>query len=156
MSEPALDLATAYTRHAEQLRRYVVRRIGPHDADDILSSLWLKAVEAAPSYQERGYPVAAWLYRIAQAKLVDYIRYRDRRQRMHLSYEMEGPALVTEGMPDWSILRAIKPAQRAAIVLTYLGYDGYEAAALMGTTPGAIKALKHRGRVNLRRMYGRD
>lgn len=50
------------------------------------------------------------------------------------------------------VLRSLTPRQRAALVLTeLLGYTASEAAAALGVKASTIGALKHQGRMALRR-----
>ncbi|HTJ47353.1 MAG TPA: sigma factor-like helix-turn-helix DNA-binding protein, partial [Kofleriaceae bacterium] len=52
-------------------------------------------------------------------------------------------------------LEALPPQQREAVVLTKLdGKSIAEAAAIAGTTPGAMKVRAHRGYVALRKALG--
>jgi RNA polymerase sigma-70 factor (ECF subfamily) len=53
-------------RHDQAVHAYHARRGGRHDADDLLSEVWLRAFEARASY-DRGWPDARpWLYGIAR------------------------------------------------------------------------------------------
>ena len=58
----------------------------------------------------------------------------------------EGAVLLHEA------LAALSPRQRAALVLTeMLGYNGAEAAQLLGVKESTIAALKHQGRAALKK-----
>lgn len=154
-----LDLAAAYEAHADQLRRYVERYVGcPDVADDILGALWLSAVRHAARYEDRGYPVSSWLYRMARSRIVDYYRQHGRWVARHIPlYEgvvapdaME--AIEDNGLALLAVLN--EPSQRAVLALRFVAdLSVGEVADRLGKTPGAVKALQHRGIVRLRRAY---
>ena len=55
----------------------------------------------------------------------------------------------------FAALRELKPNERAAIVVTaLLGYSSEEAARLLGTTPGTVRALASRARAAMKRAVG--
>ncbi len=61
----AFDLLDA--RYRERLYRYLRTRVAnDEDAADLTQHVFLSAWAALPSYQERGLPFAAWLFRIAR------------------------------------------------------------------------------------------
>lgn len=146
-----LDIAAAYERHAAQLRRYVARRVGD-EADDILGDLWLEACERASAYEDRGYPVSSWLYRIAQSRIVDRARQARRRPTLPLtewsaSYDAPDVAHLDARDDARRVLAAMLPDQARACWLRYaVGLDGGETAQAMGRSRGAVKALTHRGK----------
>src|SRR6478672_9416198 len=48
------------------------------DADDIASSVFVEAVKGIHTFQFRGVPVAAWLFRIARNQTADLLERRSR------------------------------------------------------------------------------
>lgn len=100
-----------------------------------------------------------YLHRIA----VNTFRKRYRRARIFgrlvptlSSTRMTAPP-ADSGLILDEALRVLTPRQRAALILTeLLGYSGDEAAKALGVKPSTISALKHQGRVALRREADAD
>src|SRR5579883_2407674 len=67
--------ALLYDRYVERVYRYCYRRLGSHaDAEDTTSQTFHRALEAIASYEVRGAPFEAWLFRIAHNLVVDRSR----------------------------------------------------------------------------------
>ena len=63
-----------YEHYVQPVYRYLYSRIGnAHEAEDLTSLTFIAAYEALPRYRERGH-FEAWLFRIAQNKLMDFFR----------------------------------------------------------------------------------
>ena len=64
-----------YQRYFEQILRFIYRRTAKEQlAADICSQVFLKAMQKLPSYQFRGVPFSAWLYRIASNEIAQHFR----------------------------------------------------------------------------------
>lgn len=71
-----------YEHYVQPVYRYLYSRVGSmYEAEDLTSQTFIAAYEALPRYRERGH-FAAWLFRIAQSKLMDH--YRQRKQEIGL------------------------------------------------------------------------
>lgn len=144
-------------------------------ADDLLQQTFLKVHRARHAYVEGADPMP-WIYAIAHRTFLDEMR-KKQRSKVRLSNDgndvPEGQAHISgyaieqvsdrEGNAELAraALKAldILPAkQREAVVLTKLqGKSIAEAAAITGTTPGAMKVRAHRGYVALRKaLAGTD
>mgnify|MGYP001599017686 CR=1 FL=1 len=61
--------------------RHIAARVGRSgEAEDLASQVFVRAVEALDSYEERGLPMQAWLFRIAHNLVVDFLRRGAHRQ----------------------------------------------------------------------------
>ena len=98
-----------------------------------------------------------WVYRVA----VNLANSTWRRRRAELrANERHGipmeaaPCGVSETkLLVQGILSQLSHDQRAALILRYmLGFSAQDAADLLGTTPGAVRARTHRGREQLRAL----
>lgn len=58
-------LAEIFDRHAPDLLRYLARRIGPHDAEDLLGDLFVVALERRSSFDPGVDSARPWLFGIA-------------------------------------------------------------------------------------------
>ena len=64
-----------YNRYYEPIFRFIFRRTGSEElAADICSQVFLKAMQRLGSYQFKGVPFSAWLYRIASNEVAQYFR----------------------------------------------------------------------------------
>ena len=64
-----------YERYYESIFRFVFRRTADDDlAADICSQVFLKAMQRLSTYQFRGVPFSAWLFRIASNEVAQHFR----------------------------------------------------------------------------------
>lgn len=138
-------------------------------ADDLLQLTFLKVHRARATYVRDANPIP-WLYAIAHRTFLDEMRKR-KRAKVQLSSSgdnvpeqaahISGQAADTVDEPGHdrelaqaaiAALDTLPEKQREAVVLTKLsGKSIAEAAAITGTTPGAMKVRAHRGYVALRK-----
>jgi RNA polymerase sigma factor (sigma-70 family) len=71
-----------FDRHAETVFRYLARRIGPDDANDLLADVFLAAFEARIRYNSDVSNSLPWLYGIASNRLRKHYRRRSAELRM--------------------------------------------------------------------------
>jgi RNA polymerase sigma-70 factor, ECF subfamily len=136
-------------------------------ADDLLQQTFLKLHRARSAYVRGADPVP-WLYSIAHRTFLDEARRQKRAVVRTADDEVpEVPAAITgesferrDEPADPELARAALDAlarlpdqQREAVVLTKLdGKSVAEAAAIAGTTVGAMKVRAHRGYEALRKL----
>jgi RNA polymerase sigma-70 factor (ECF subfamily) len=152
-----------YERYRDAIYRFCLARTGTsHDAEDLTSDVFVKAMKSLDRYQDRGLPFAAFLYRIARNAAID--RSRTLKQplsvdgllvepRSKQDVEHEGSLAV-----DKSILLAalakLKPEHRDVITLRFIeGYAALEVGQMLGKTEGAIRTLQHRALERLRKEF---
>jgi len=154
--------AAIYEEYVDRVYRYILLRVGTRvDAEDLTEQVFLKALESIDSFKWRGAPFGAWLFRIAQNLVVDFVRRKSRRQTSPLE-EWEG---VATGDPESAVelklsieetvaaVARLTEAQRQVIALRFgAGLSIAEAAGAMGKSEGAVKALQHSALVSLRRI----
>jgi RNA polymerase sigma-70 factor (ECF subfamily) len=156
-------LSELYHRHANAIFRYVYHRVGNQAvAEDMLSDVFVRALEGLPAYRDTGRPFEAWLYRIAQARVVDYYRQRSRRQITSLDERLAAgdeadPRMLAANRDDsrraWEAVNRLTEEQQQVISMRFIaGYSTQEVASLLGKTEGAVKALQHRALASLRRL----
>jgi RNA polymerase sigma-70 factor, ECF subfamily len=155
-------VASLYQHYAPVIFRYLFVRVSDRAAaEDLTGDVFLKMVEALPRYEDRGTPIAAWLFRIAHDRLVDYYRRSSLRQHEPLIETTpdgepgpEGAVLTRmDGEQLYTLLRGLTEEQQLALQLRFIeGYSLEDTAALMQKTVGAIKALQHRGLRQLARQ----
>lgn len=147
-----------YRRHVDQIYRFVYLRVGDEAAaEDLTSEVFVRALESLHAYEDRGAPFAAWLYRIANARVVDHWR-RSRQVDVSLdSGEIELPfepaardvfalKILSES------LRRLTAEQQEVIILKFVeGYSTAEISQITGRSEGAVKALQRRALASLAR-----
>jgi RNA polymerase sigma-70 factor (ECF subfamily) len=122
------------------------------DAEDLVQDTLARGlVTLGCLFQEIENP-RAWLFRVASNLWID----RQRRRREESRSDVEGAArrpdrLSLEGQDAaTTLIGRLSPQERAALVLKdVFDFSLDETAAILTTTPGAIKAALHRGRGKL-------
>jgi RNA polymerase sigma factor (sigma-70 family) len=142
---PQAEFAALYERHHQALYRYC-RSIVRHeeDAQDALQSTMTRAY-AALQEKPHDFDLRPWLFRIAHNESVSILRRR--RPTQELDAELAALGGVDERAELQETLRIFRQdladlpeRQRSALVLRELnGLRPAEIAALLETTPGAVK-----------------
>src|SRR5258706_4068558 len=122
------------------------------DAEDLVQDALARGlVTSGCLFQEIENP-RAWLFRVASNLWID----RQRRAREEFTQDVEAAApkadrLSLEGQEAAAtLIGRLSPQERAALLLKdVFDFTLDETAALLTTTPGAIKAALHRGRGKL-------
>jgi RNA polymerase sigma factor (sigma-70 family) len=162
-----------YALVAGKVLAYLVGLAGDRaTAEDLLQLTFLKLHQARAGYVRGANPVP-WIYTIAHRTFLDEARRR-KRSRTRLTGDGTTPDTVAADLdgtssearahePDGvaaaaalAALATLPERQREALLLTKIhGRSLAEAAAITGTTPGAIKLRAHRAYVTLRGLLGR-
>jgi RNA polymerase sigma-70 factor (ECF subfamily) len=155
-----------YRRNVDVIYRYIWTRVRETTvAEDLTGSVFLKALEALPTYEPSGKPFLAWLYRIAYARIVDHWRQQERRTEVPLLETLPArepqPHEVLEAEADWGrameLIAQLTDDQQDVLILRFIGDMSLtEVAETLGKTLGATKALQHRALAALARMLERQ
>jgi RNA polymerase sigma-70 factor (ECF subfamily) len=152
--------AQLYEHYAPAIYRYIYFRVGDVQlAEDLQADVFVRMLEGLQRYEERGWPLSAWLYRIAHDRTIDSLRRSRKRQQIPLSAwndSYDGPEqgidirLACEELR--SKLSELTDDQRQVIQLRFLADLPIQAVAQqLGRTEGSVKALQHRGLQTLAR-----
>lgn len=88
------DFALLFDRHAVAIHRYVARRLGSSEADDLVGQTFLIAFERRHRYHESSAGALPWLYGIA----TNLVRRRRRDEvRQYRAYSRSDPAGSLDG-----------------------------------------------------------
>jgi RNA polymerase sigma-70 factor (ECF subfamily) len=175
VSEPASDqelvkrvkkdpaaFGLVYERYVTRIYNYVYYRVGNHhDAEDLTSRVFHRALTHIKDYSDRGVPFSAWLYRIAHNLVANWHRDHARRQDLALDdVTLVGDAVE---MPEWvaennevrrwllAAIRRLPEERQELLILKFVEQmSNAEAGQIMGRTEGAIKSLYHRTLLALR------
>lgn len=147
--------AQLYRAHVQLIFRYIMARVNNRQlAEDLTSDVFIRALEGLGNYHDQGKPFLAWLYRIAQARVIDHYRQASRRPT---EVNVDDQPLPVEnsldaGLAHRQAAQALRAAiagltedQRQVVILRFVeGYRVDEVAAILGKQPNAVKALQFR------------
>lgn len=148
-----------------RLARYAYSRTSDRaEAEDIASDVFVRALESIDSYQERGFPMEAWLFRIAHNLVVDRLRRAGRFERVEEpTEELPGvpdspdPARIAEEHLMIADVRAamgsLTQQQRDVVSLRFFaGLDSREVAAVLKKSDGSVREMQRAALEKLRAL----
>ncbi len=153
-----------YDVYVDRVYTYACARVNdPHEAEDVTEVVFLKAFEAIGTYDRRGLPFGAWIFRIARNATIDHARRSARVPKpVEDLIEQVGPDPVTveeqvvARVDDAIIKNAIRRLtdDQASVIACrfFWDMDIRETARALGRTEGAVKALQHRALRSLARI----
>jgi RNA polymerase sigma-70 factor (ECF subfamily) len=151
-----------YERYVKKVYSYVYYRTNNHhDAEDLTAKVFIRALKHIKTYDERGVPFSAWLYRIAHNLVANW--HRDHRRRQIIPLEdfigrnasSDQPETIAEEQEELERLRqSIQRLPEERQQLLFLKYvdrlPNAEIGKIMDKTEGAIKSLYYRTLAALR------
>jgi RNA polymerase sigma-70 factor, ECF subfamily len=156
-----------YERYVSRVYRYMRIALGDaHEAEDAAHEIFVKLLDALPSYELRAVPFRIWLFRIVRNYTINHLR---KHRRVHvmapeqINRRLEdGPGLpesaAVMALNDGELLRLIgclPAAQRQVIVLRYvMDFDVAEVGRILGRSPNAVSMLQQRAFATLRARLG--
>lgn len=164
--EPEL-FTELFRRHAPCIQRYVVRRLGPDPADDIVAETFLLAFRHRERYDAARQDARPWLYGIA-TNLIG--RHRRSEIRLYRALARTGADRVMESFTDQAddrvsagaargqlaaALAALPTAHRDTLLLVaWAGLSYEEVARALGVPAGTVRSRISRARSRLRKALG--
>lgn len=156
------ELAGLYTEYYDKIAHYASYHIGSRtDAEDIAGDVFLKALESLGSYEKRGIPMQAWLFKIAHNLVVDYLRKMSKRKTV----DIESITVVSDESPEMTAetnveidkvkkaMELLTQEQKQVLSLRFLGeLTSKETAAIMGKSDGAVREMQRAATVKLREL----
>jgi len=146
------ELSGLYEEYYDRIARYVFIHIGDKDdAEDIAGEVFLKALKSLDSYQERGIPMQAWLFKIAHNMIVDYLRKKSKFKAQEIDTDFlpedEDPVAIAETNIELEkvqqAMQKLSPDQRQIIGLRFMGgLASKEVASIMNKTDGAVREMQ--------------
>lgn len=153
-----------YEANFNKIYRYLTLKIGNKmEAEDLTQQVFLNAYKSASSFEWKGTPVVAWLYRIAHNQMVDYLRKKSRMTTV--SIEKTAPVVASDDPAEMAEIKFdaeqlakasknLTELQNEVISLRFAGELSIrEVAKIMGKSEGAVKALQHSAVEALRRAF---
>ena len=148
--------AALYDTYLDSIYRFVYLRVEDQQtAEDITSSVFLRAWEKLGSYQFRGIPFRAWLFRIARNAVIDHYRTRKKTAPLEVVINSRDDNLLPlsqqvglriEAEQVMECMRQLTEDQRNVLTLKLVhGLNTKEVAKTLGKRQGAVRALQMRG-----------
>lgn len=154
-----------YERHFERVYFFVVSRVRDRaTAEDVTSEVFHKALANLSSYEWRGTPFAAWLFRIAANAITDQFKRSNREQQP--DEEMPEPAATHDFSSKelefverraffFRLVEKLPEIQRRVVRERFIEERSIkEIAKRLSKTEGAIKQLQFRALQTLREKAG--
>ena len=163
---PEAELEGLYTEYYDKISRYAAVHIGNRtDAEDIAGDVFLKALESLGSYEKRGIPMQAWLFKIAHNLVVDYLRKKSKRKTVDIDNVTVRSNENLEVIAEVNIeVERVKQAmeqltrdQKDVLSLRFFGeLSSKETAAIMGKSDGAVREMQRAATSKLRVLLDTD
>jgi len=153
-----MDAGQIYEAFRPKVYAYVRGRIhDPHDAEDLVSAVFMKVVKMLDSYDPAKASVSTWVYTITRNTVTDY--FRTRRSMVAFEDYMLDEAPATELTDDVldhlaEALMSLKERERDLIVLHY--YSGHTlktVAEMMGMSYINAKVIHKKALIGLQAFY---
>jgi RNA polymerase sigma-70 factor (ECF subfamily) len=145
-----------YERHIRKIYNYIYYRTGNHhDAEDLTEMVFQRALRHVATFEDKGVPFTAWLYRIAHNLVANWHRDRSRRpvvpldQHAAVSEVAKYPESEAMALEETELLMRIVrqlPADRQELLILKFveRMSNAEIGEVMGRSEGAVKSLYHR------------
>ncbi|GAA4701859.1 RNA polymerase sigma factor [Brevibacillus fulvus] len=160
----ARDFSELYDEYFDRVNRYLRYRVhNPWDADDLTTTVFLKALEKFDQYS-RTSPFASWIFRIAHNAFIDFLR-KNRELPMDQgemflgetddTWQPEQQALSNEEVELLKDrLELLTQDQKDVLTLRYFAdLKINQVAEVLGKTESSVKMISYRALQRLQKMY---
>ncbi len=147
-----MDGKELYLRYRDKLLFYIRARVeNEQDAEDLCSTVFMKAWAHLPDYDGQRSSVSTWLFSIAHNVVIDF--YRARRPTAELDEAVPAPERDMELEALAEALEALSERERDVIVLHYYhGLTLKEVAVHMCLAYSTVKLCHNRALKLLQQM----
>ena len=145
-------LVGLYDEYYRKIAHYAYVRIGNRpEAEDIAGEVFLKALNSLGSYQERGIPMQAWLFKIAHNLVVDHLRGAKKFSAAPIETQesnSEDPSVEAERNIEIERVKMamsrLSKEQREVVALRFFGgLTSKEVASILKKSDGAVREMQH-------------
>lgn len=151
-----------YERYLERVFRYFYYRLASRqDAEDLTEQVFLRAWQAIRSYDDRGLPFGAWIFRIAHNLLVDHRRAWRETEELDDELEIEDESAAPEEVVARRLearqlataLRELSDVEQSVVALRFVeGLDHRTVARIIGRSEVATRSIQSRALARLERI----
>jgi RNA polymerase sigma-70 factor (ECF subfamily) len=151
-----------YERYVAKIYNYIYYRVGDQDeAEDLTARTFFRALRKIGSYEERGLPFSAWLYRIAHNLVANWHRSQSRRKSVQLdelitaTSDVSSPGALVEKQEArealLDVIRELPEDRQQLLILKFVErMPNAKIGQVMGRSESSIKSLYHRTLKTLR------
>ncbi len=160
--EAEARLAGMYEEYYGKIARYVYTRIGDKtEAEDIAGEVFLKALESLNTYEERGVPMQAWLFKIAHNMVVDHLRKASTHKVVPIDVLPLDAGIDPVDIAEQNLelervagaMEKLTEEQREVLRLRFFGgLSSKETAIILGKSDGAVREMQRAALEKLRRL----
>ena len=151
-----------YERYVERIYAYIYHRVGnTQESEDLTARTFYRALDRLETYEDRGLPFSAWLFRIAHNLVANWHRDQSRRRFLPLdklwrdSGDRSLESLIEQEERHAELWAAIErlPADRRDLLIHKFGsrLSNLEIGDLMDKSETAVKSLYFRTLAALRK-----
>ena len=151
-----------YQRYIDRIYAYIYHRVGnEQDTEDLTARTFYRALDKFDTYEDRGLPFGAWLFRIAHNLIANW--HRDRSRRSFISLERLWTHRRDEDDPEevaqkneqthalWAAINRLPKDRRDLLQYKFSSQlSNLEIGELMNKSESAIKSLYFRTLASLR------
>lgn len=152
-----------YERYVDRVYSYILYRVGNvQDAEDLTARTFYRALDKLNTYEDRGLPFSAWLFRIAHNLVANWHRDRSKRRFLPIEklwWQSEDRVTPQEQVEQEEVRRDLwdainrLPEERRNLLLYKVNttLSNLEIGEMMNKSESAIKSLYFRTLAALRR-----
>jgi RNA polymerase sigma-70 factor, ECF subfamily len=162
LKEKQSKLEGLYNEYFKKISRYACVRIGDSsEAEDIAGEVFIKALDSLKTYQDRGLPMQAWLFKIAHNLVVDCLTRRTKSSALPLEVakvaEEDDPVSTAETNFEMErvnrAMQELTPDQREVVTLRFFGgLSSKEVAGVLNKKDGAVREMQSAALEKLRNI----
>ena len=155
-------LANLYEEYYDKIARYIYVRTGNRtEAEDIAGEVFLKALESLKSYEDRGIPMQAWLFKIAHNLVVDHLRKTTKRKTVPIDTVQietdEDPMTIADTNIEFEkvtgAMGQLNREQREVLRLRFFGgLTSKEVGGILNKSDGAVREMQRSAIEKLRKL----
>jgi RNA polymerase sigma-70 factor (ECF subfamily) len=156
-----------YDTYLDSIYRFVYLRVEDQQtAEDLTSTVFMRAWEKLDKYEFRGVPFRAWLFRIARNAVIDHYRTRKESAPLEAVINTHDESAISvsqkvglhiEAEKVMTCMQQLTEDQRNVLTLKVVhGFSTEEVAKTLGKRQGAVRALQMRGLQALAKIMETD
>lgn len=153
-------LGSLYDRHAPALLAFLHRAAGGGEAEDLLQSTFLRAMDAAGRFEKTAASARPWLFGIAVRLLAERRRSLRRLGSVVAQLLAQQPRPAELSRPgeaadlNRALARLSEPKRVVLLLCEVEGFTAPESAVILGIPVGTVWTRLHHARRELRELLG--